>query len=106
MTPTHLILLAQSHPEIPPSFVEWLRDNLDIYARFEIEAIRIAESGRDHYSAYTIKEYIRHETLLQDSESEFKINNNITPSLARLFALANPKYAGLFSYRSVAEEAA
>lgn len=106
MTPEQLFLLAASHPDIPQSFLDWLTDNFPIWERFEAESLRVIRSGRSHYSAYTIKEFIRHETLLQETDGEFKLNNNLTPSLARLFALAHPEHAGLFEFRSVGQEAA
>lgn len=106
MTPAQLLLLAKMHPDISAGFVEWLDENYSIWEKFEEEALKVARRGRDHYSAYTIREYIRHETVLQESDSDFKINNNHTPCLARLFALAHPEHAGLFSFRSIHEEAA
>jgi len=106
MTPTQLFLLAKSHPDISASFIEWIKDNYSVWEKFEDEALKVARRGRDHYSAYTIREYIRHETALKEANSDFKINNNYTPYLARLFALAHPEHAGLFSFRSVNEEAA
>lgn len=101
MTEAQILLIAKCQPDFPASFVDWLEDNLPIYSRFEQEARAIAQSGREHYSAYTIREYIRHETALRESGTGFKIGNNNTPYLARLFALLNPKYAGLFDFRAL-----
>lgn len=105
MTQEQLFLLAASHPDIPHSFIEWLEENFPIWERFEAESLRVINSGRTHYSAYTIREYIRHETLLQEADSEFKLNNNHTPHLARLFALVHPKHSGFFEFRSVGNAA-
>jgi hypothetical protein len=101
MTPTHIRLLAMSHPDIPQEFSDWLMENFPIWERFEAEALRVAQSGREHYSAYTIREFIRHETALSEANSEFKFNNNHTPHLARLFAMAHPQHAELFAFKAV-----
>ena len=54
------------------------------------------------HSAYTIVEYLRHDTLLRQvqAHSMLKINNNLTASMARLFGCMHPKHKGLFEYRS------
>ncbi|MEY2680653.1 MAG: hypothetical protein RL661_884 [Pseudomonadota bacterium] len=101
MNQERIQLLAKSHPDIPANFTDWLAENFPIWERFEQEALTIARSGREHYSAYTIREYIRHETLLREKGTDFKLTNNVTPSLARLFALANPEFAGLFTFKAI-----
>ena len=45
----------------------------------------MAMKGRTHYGAKTIVEVLRYETDLRDSEQTFKLNNNYTSGLARLF---------------------
>lgn len=101
MSIDQLCLLAKTDPEIPDSFSDWLRDNEELYLRFEREALKVARNGRHHYSAYTIREFIRHETMLAEKDSEFKISNNVTPSLARLFRLRNPQWCELFTYKPI-----
>ena len=102
MTPTHLILLAQSHPEMPPAFIAWLRANEHIWFAFEKEALKIVAMGFSHYSARTIIHFLRHHSAITESETaDFKINNDHSPYLGRLFALVHPKHAGLFAYRAV-----
>lgn len=80
------------------SFTEWLMDNSAIYLEFERQALAVG-LRRTHYSARTIMEFIRHDSLLREVGSGWKINNNIVPGCARLFAARHPKYARLFSYR-------
>ena len=83
-------------------FDDWLLDNLDIQRAFDAQALAVVAQGRDHYSAYTIVEYLRHDTLLRQvqAHSMLKINNNLTASMARLFGCMHPKHKGLFEYRS------
>lgn len=93
-------LLKANEAEFRPGFVAWATENWNLYKAFENEALHIAQSGRKHYSARTISEYLRHETTHRDENSAFKINDHITPDLARLFALRNPLYSNLFAYRA------
>lgn len=65
-------------------FFYWLRDNWHLWKRFVAEADKVRASGRCRYSARTIFEYIRHETVLREG-AEFKVNNNAAPDCARLY---------------------
>lgn len=80
-----------------PGFALWLEHNWAIWRRFEQEALAIA-IRREHYSARTIFEYIRHETNLREG-AEFKVNNNHAPDCARLFAALHPASKELFEFR-------
>lgn len=95
---TRATLICESVPaQFRPRFCEWLSENWTIYANFEREALHVA-SGRAHYSAHRIIEYLRHDTVLKTGE-DYKINEAWTSSMARLFAHMNPQHAGLFEYR-------
>lgn len=69
----------------PANFWRWLRDNEHVYREFKVYAIRMAMTGRKRYSAKTIVERIRWDTDIKDSEKSFKLNNNYTSGMARLF---------------------
>ena len=78
----------------------YLPENLHVFAAFEREAMAVIKRGWKHYSARTIVEVLRHHTALQDNvESGWKLNNQNTPYLARLFALLHPDHADLFEFR-------
>lgn len=81
-------------------FVEWLPNNLHIWDAFVAEAFKIVRKGFTHYSARTIIHVLRHHSALEEKDGEWKINNNHSPYLARLFALRYPQYEQLFEYRS------
>lgn len=105
MNATHLILLAQSNPDIPGTFVIWLSDNLIIWEAFESEALKVIARGHQRYSSKTIMEFLRHHSMLKEtSETPWKLNNNHTAYLSRLFAMVHPQHAGLFSFRSVGSD--
>lgn len=69
----------------PRDFGHWLSANRRLFKRFEAMALEMAMSGRKSYSARTIVEVIRWNSDLSDSDKTFKINNNYTPGMARLW---------------------
>lgn len=87
-------------------FVPWLERNFPVWERFEAIADDVYKR-RAHYSARTIGEYIRHETAMAEVEpSDFKINNNRFPDLARLYLILKPERDGFFELREQGERAA
>lgn len=93
-----LNILRKYADEFRPDFYQWIIFNYNVYLEFESRALRVAKV-RSHYSARTIMEVIRHETIIGELTGIFKINNNFTPDCARLFALQYPGYSKLFEYR-------
>lgn len=92
--------LIQKYPkDFRNDFAGWLASNQPIYAEFERQA-KIIALFRDRYSARTIAEVIRHNSQLSEVGSEWKINNNRIPDMARLFSLRNPQHAQLFQLRN------
>lgn len=87
--------------EFEDGFDDWVYDNLHIQRRFDQEALAVAQSGRTHYSAYIIVQYIRHWTALYSTSGELKISNNWTPSIARLFAFMHPQHKDLFDFHEL-----
>lgn len=57
--------------------------NFAIFDAFVSKVVDLINAGRNHYSARTIMEVIRHESILRQG-GEFKINNNLAPDFARL----------------------
>lgn len=92
-------LIRQNRDLFSNEFVEWLPSNIHVYQAFVIEAIKIYEKGFKHYSSKTIIHVLRHHSAVREFGSEWKINNNFSPYLARLFDLAYPNMSGMFEYR-------
>lgn len=88
---------AQFHAE----FAAWLDENWLIWLRFEAEAHRVRRRGFKHYSARTIVHFLRHETALSQAGGELKVNNNVSPSLARLYVLRHPVASDFFEFRGI-----
>lgn len=79
-------------------FYGWLSENQHVFDEFERRSLRVAER-RSHYSARTIMEVIRHDSVIGELVGAWKINNNAAPDCARLFAHLHPRHAGLFAFR-------
>jgi hypothetical protein len=78
---------------------ERLIEGLVLADRFFYEAHKVA-NHRDHYSARTIVEVLRHNSVLEDGDKTFKINDHIIPLLSRISMQMFPALNGLFETRS------
>jgi hypothetical protein len=92
-------IAQENRDQFPEEFLDWLRDNQHIWVGFVSEASKVINAGFQHYSARTIIHVLRHHSALAERGSEWKINNNVSPYLARLFALCYPQHKDLFEYR-------
>ena len=93
-------LMLYHDDEFSDEFIEWVPNNTHIVDAFIHETLKIIRKGYKHYSGRTILEVLRHHSALAES-GQWKLNNNHTPYLCRLFGLLNPKYANIFEYRTV-----
>jgi hypothetical protein len=66
---------------------------------FEEIALRMAKRGFTHYSARTIIHVMRHHTAERDGTSAYKINDHISPPLARWFLVRHPELPSFFELR-------
>lgn len=82
-----------------PGFQVWMKENFHIFKRFMDEADKIRATGRAHYSARTIGEFLRHQTALREKGGQFKVNDHAWPDLARLYMTMRPEAAGFFELR-------
>jgi hypothetical protein len=93
-------LMLSHEDQFSDDFFEWLPNNEHIYDAFSFETMKIIRKGYQHYSGRTILEVLRHHSALSE-QGIWKLNNNHTPYLCRLFALMNPRFAEIFEYRTV-----
>lgn len=92
--------IAQANAgQLSQEFLAWLPENLHIWEAFVAEAFKVIRAGYTHYSARTIIHFLRHHSALQERGGEWKVNNNWSPYLARLFDAVYPQHAGLWEYR-------
>lgn len=94
-------IVLNNHSELfSKEFLQWFPNNQHIWTAFVMEASKIINAGFKHYSARTIIHVLRHHSALAQNGGEWKINNNISPYLARLFSLCYPQHKQLFEYRN------
>ena len=67
---------------------------------FEKLAIEVGRRGFRRYSARALIHRIRWHEQIERGNQEFKINNNITPALARWFIARHPDMADFFELRA------
>lgn len=91
-------LAQQNAEQFRGDFPAWLGANFAVYEKFESHA-RIVAQKRKHYSARTIAEFIRHNSVTREHGDGYKLNNDRVPCMVRLFALLNPQHATLFEFR-------
>ena len=82
------------------------RVNPDVYAAFVAEAEKVKRKNFEHYSARTIVHVLRHHSLVSDGDKQFKINDHVSPYLARRLMRERPEYKGFFELRRSREDAA
>lgn len=92
-------IIARDAEDYRHDFPSWLSLNWHVFKGFEREALRVA-ARRSHYSAKTIYEVLRHHSLLAEKAGEWKLNNNFTGDLARLFEAMHPEARGFFGLRA------
>lgn len=79
---------------------EYLKRHPNIYqmfAHFTWEAIL---AGAKDFGARAVLERMRWETNVRGDKADFKLNNNLTPFLARKFMRENPQVGEIFETRS------
>ncbi|MFB3910469.1 MAG: hypothetical protein ACE15D_18925 [Candidatus Eisenbacteria bacterium] len=91
-------VLILTPSEFQQGFYEWLKENWRIWVKFETWALEMV-AKRQHYSAKTLFELIRHHTRITENDPKFKLNNIWTPDCARLFGLLHPAHRDFFSTR-------
>jgi hypothetical protein len=100
MSRIELQLVAENSALFTKKFAVWLPENFVVYDAFVDETFKLIERGFTHYSARTILHYLRHHTAIsQHSNDGWKLNNDYSPYMARLFDLMHPHLSGLFEYR-------
>lgn len=78
----------------------YVRENPKVWEAFKHFTLEAARAGRTHFSARTVIERVRWDTMLKENGcGEFKINNNVAPKLARRFMSRYPGYEGFFRTR-------
>lgn len=98
--PVAVLALVQANAEqFRQNFAKWLLDNWPIWRAWHAEIDRVRALGRKHYSARDTLGYVRHWTVLREVDGQFKVNNNFSPDMARLYVLLHPEAEDFFEFR-------
>ena len=92
-------LIHANREQFSAEFVDWFPQNDHVWKGFVRETNKVIAVGFKHYSARTIIHVLRHHSAIAEKGAGWKINNNFSPYLARLFALAYPQFADIFQYK-------
>ena len=72
----------------------------DVYKAFERKANMLWRKGRRHYGGKAIIEVMRYESAISDNGVQFKLNNNDTSTIVRVFQILNLDKADMFETRN------
>ena len=100
MTLKQTLNLQRFAPFLRPGFLSWLFANVHVYAAFEATALDLLAAGHSHLSARTIVHGLRHFTPCRETSAlGFKINDHLSPDLARVFLIKYSEHASRFESR-------
>ena len=80
-------------------FFWWVSENLHVVRGFFDIANSIREDGRTLWAAGEIMFYMRLQTRLAETNSEWKINQNHARDLAMLYTIMHPESVGFFRFK-------
>ena len=86
------------------NFLDWLKQNPDVWKGFVELSFKAIKAGRQHYSAWLVAAVIRYNQDLKSEDGEFKISNERIGWLARFFHYKYPQYKGFYATRPLKEE--
>lgn len=81
-----LALLHARALALGEDFTDWLQLNWHIWDDFQKLSDQMRTKGRKYYAARTVIEVMRwHSHLTDRADADYKLNNNHTPKMARLY---------------------
>lgn len=87
------------------NFIVWLPQNMHVYREFERRTMLRIDRGQMHIGAKDIAEDVRFKSPVAEKtilgDPKFKLNNNYTAYLPRVFMRCHPQYANRFELRAV-----
>jgi hypothetical protein len=86
------------------NFLDWLKQNPDVWKGFVELSFKAIKAGRQHYSAWLVAAVIRYNQDIKSQDGEFKISNERIGWLARFFHYKYPHYKGFYATRPLKEE--
>ena len=101
-----LQIIYDNPDQFRDNFAVYLFNNIPLWNEFVKIAFRLINAGVTHYSCRAIIHIIRYHTIVGDTETKFKVSNNWTADISRLFMLRYPQYDGFFRTKESTQRAA
>lgn len=93
-------MLHDIKPNIRKKFRDWYPENMHMVNAFiEVADLLRVEGKREYYSARAIFEHLRWNTLFKDTDSDFKVTDNVCAPLIRVIMCLEPRFQGMFQLR-------
>lgn len=89
---------------IREGFNTFHKDNPQVYAKFEEQALKAISKGRTRISAKLIINWIRWNEFLRTSDQNFRINDAYQSYYAREFIRQHPEHRDKFELRKLRNE--
>ena len=103
----NILQIAKNHAgEFTEEFLNWLPKNLHVWEEFQQRATGLWFAGHRSYSSKTIVHVMRYHSDIQEVGTRYKISNNTTPYLSRLWAFAHPDMADMFRTKELSNRTA
>jgi len=80
-------------------FINYHKENPEIYEAFKTFSLQAISSGRKYFSAEMVVNRIRWYTQVESKNDVFKINNNYKAFYSRMFEKEFPQHKGFFRKR-------
>jgi hypothetical protein len=98
--PSNAVEVAKAHEGcFRDGFIDFIKDNVHVFKVFCTLTDQLWTRGRRYYSSRTIGEKMRFDHDVTTIGSDFKLNNNHTPDLGRLYVLMNMDRVSMFQFR-------
>ena len=82
------------------AFLDYHRDNPEVYALFRRFTFKAISAGRTHMGARMVGERIRWYTQVETTDQDYKVNDHYWPFYVRVFEAEFPDRKGFFSKRT------
>ena len=89
---------------IRDGFIDFHKENPEVFAAFEEQAIKAINAGRSKLSAKLIINWIRWNHFLESDDKNFRINDAYQAYYARAFVEKYPQYEDKFNFRKLRNE--
>lgn len=85
-------------PSVVERFVDYHKQNPQVFAAFKRFAYEVLKSGRTHFSGKAIAERVRFDSLVSGNDG-FKLNNSFVACMVRMLQFEDKNFIGFFETR-------